>query len=547
MKAIVRRIGGVLVAVALLAVTSGCAGIVNPHVSWDRKVAQGSTVDLNQAVDYADRAKDAYREALGNQSRLASWLGIGLIPLMAAAAGLGVTGGPATAIAATTMAGAAGYGVGVWLYSKPYQRAWVAGYNATSCAVSAVIPLRDVYGLKEEIKKHLDNLDTARNEVVGTRKALDDAITSAIRGDATLADDETIQVAKDLLKEADDLVATADATRSKSRKMLVQADTAGMQLKEAVDRIYGQVAGQVVETGQDLQALASIIGGLAQTYKSFTAVTESLKPPAAPVEVTGQAGRAPAPVTDATNTLRSAMRKLIAAHQVVADDVDRTAGTTPIETLRACGVTADQVSTPLSVDPAGPITVVEKTTASAGRIVRGGASPYSVVLQGALTDLAVRQTEPFGPAFVLQTSDKTPAGSVTIFVSDRSGNKLFIPVTVTKGGAEGGTAAKTSTTQAPSPSSGPIPASQQMAAGLDSAVAQVTDTVTAVVDKAEFREADKKIVVDVSLKKGAALITPAESKAITNDAIVKALLALLKKPSPDAASFEIRTRKPPVQ
>jgi hypothetical protein len=80
-----------------LALTSW-SGIVNPHVSWNTNVGQakGAALTLEQAIAYADNAKAAYKDALGNQAQLASWLGIGIIPMMSAAAGLGVTGGPTT-------------------------------------------------------------------------------------------------------------------------------------------------------------------------------------------------------------------------------------------------------------------------------------------------------------------------------------------------------------------------------------------------------------------------------------------------------------------
>src|SRR5262245_36743880 len=110
-----RRGCAVLVAVGVLLATSGCAGIVNPHLTWAPD-APADSINLDQALRYADGAKKAYRDALGNQAKLASWLGIGLIPLMAASAGLGITGGPPAAVAATALTGAAGYGVGVWLY-----------------------------------------------------------------------------------------------------------------------------------------------------------------------------------------------------------------------------------------------------------------------------------------------------------------------------------------------------------------------------------------------------------------------------------------------
>jgi len=50
-------------------------------------------------------------------------LAIGLIPLMSAVMGLGITGASPKAVIVTSLTGVAGHGAGLWLYSKPYQRA----------------------------------------------------------------------------------------------------------------------------------------------------------------------------------------------------------------------------------------------------------------------------------------------------------------------------------------------------------------------------------------------------------------------------------------
>ena len=91
----------------LLCVTllSACS-LINPHVTWDRP-ATGHFI-LQDGIEYANRAKDQYKKAVGDQAVLTNLAGVGLIPLGAAALGLGITGGHRNAITALGLTGAAG-------------------------------------------------------------------------------------------------------------------------------------------------------------------------------------------------------------------------------------------------------------------------------------------------------------------------------------------------------------------------------------------------------------------------------------------------------
>src|SRR5262249_10201678 len=103
--------------------------------------------DFREAWAEAERVKEAYRKALGNEAELQNWLGIGLIPLAAAAMGLGVSGGHTTQILALGLGGAAAFGTATWLSNRPRTAAYVAGYKAVTCAQQAVTPLaqRDIF------------------------------------------------------------------------------------------------------------------------------------------------------------------------------------------------------------------------------------------------------------------------------------------------------------------------------------------------------------------------------------------------------------------
>jgi hypothetical protein len=534
---------------AVSVLVSACAGITNPHISWDKQVTSATVLTLPQALAYADKAKDEYRNALGNQAQLASWLGIGLIPLMSAAAGLGVTGGPTAAIAATTMTGVAAFGVGTWLYSKPYQRAWVAGYNATSCAITAVTPLVDVSNRLTTITGHVDDLDAKQYAVVSASRDVEMAIQA---GKTLSPNGQVVLRAKQRVADADALLTSAATTRTNALKLLAQVDTAGLVLKEAVDRIAGQVSAALVEAGPDLQALASIVGGLAPTYRQFVAGPESLKPKIAAdkagLEV-AQAGENPgevAAVSLAVATLDAEMRELALANRKLADDVDRLPAGNWFEAVRACGVSPEQVSAPLTLDPAGPITFTKGTAAVDGRSVKGGASPFAVIPIGSLQDLTLERPEGvFAPSFVVKISDKTPAGKITILITDKPGNRLFVPVTV-----NGVAHADEKQTQTAPPADAPlVVALKRLRDKIGNSLPVTISTgVTAIVTKPAVDDQAKILSVDVTLKaKNGNDLSKADSAKIPDADIQRAVAALdMAVPS---ANIQIRTKQgvPTVQ
>ena len=75
-RMLARILAIVLVSVVL---TSGCASIINPFVKLGNHPT--GNITLNQAIDYANTAKEKYRGALGDRARFKSLLGAGLSPL----------------------------------------------------------------------------------------------------------------------------------------------------------------------------------------------------------------------------------------------------------------------------------------------------------------------------------------------------------------------------------------------------------------------------------------------------------------------------------
>jgi hypothetical protein len=123
-------------------------------------------------------------------------------------------GGNSEAIVALLTATAGGIAEAAWLTSKPEQRAWAAGYNAITCAQTAVEPLRVIFAAPGAPNPSLDTRESAVRNALGS---LDEA-----------------------------LGARQDAARIPA------------QLIDTVDNIGGQVAVALTEQGPDAQALARL-------------------------------------------------------------------------------------------------------------------------------------------------------------------------------------------------------------------------------------------------------------------------------------------------
>jgi len=459
------RVAMIIVAVAL----TGCS-LVNPYVFPEGSQAEkfrAKTVPMDVALEYSATAKDRYREALRDQARLQSWLALGLIPLSAAAIGLGATGGSPHAVLALGLTGASAFGAGVWLSNKPRQLAYVAGIKAVTCAEDAVAPL-DVSGT---VRNELDtNVKALGTELPILQTATDKVAALAA---AAAAEAKAVQSKKPVLAgTADALGALASAARDEvdvARSLASSArearssgvalqrvlDGAGRELVNAVNKIADAVDGLITETQRDPQTLTTIISGLGGAFKSFTTVPEGLKG-------TSPAGQAPKSrpegdvnvkelltpdeqtqrdalvartkeLNDALTSLRASVTTVGRARQIVADHVNSILNDTPVQKLKSCGVNAGDLVTALTVEPAQPIHV--KKSAATSFTIKGGLSPYGASLVSGAAGLTVTQAAVFSPAVNVVTTKDTPAGSYVVNVSDGAGHQLSVTLIVDAGDA----------------------------------------------------------------------------------------------------------------
>jgi hypothetical protein len=408
---------------------AGCAGITNPYVKPDGR--PGGNVTLESAIGYANSAKDAYKEALGNQAELRSWLGIGLIPLGAATLGLGITGASPTAITVLGLTGAAAYGTGSWLQSPPQERAYIAGYNAINCAIGAVAPLNidknSEFARFDESMKIIDrHIADVQSQIGVVNAAISDLEPSAGSQDALVVR------AKEEVTAARSIVDSAVAARANGTSLMLEVASAGSNLVTAVDRIVGQVDDAILLNQPDLQSLSSIIGGLGQAYSQFTAVPEGLRKAEdlAGAGVAVQTGRAGV-LNMALQELQERVATLSIDTRRIVHFVSAVVAKKPIETLQRCGVDPDKFASDIAIDPAGPIEFAQGQASTKGFVVVGGRAPYTAqLLNDTAAGVAVRQPEPFGPAFLVQASAEAKAGEYSIYVVDAASHRKFVTAVV---------------------------------------------------------------------------------------------------------------------
>jgi peptidoglycan hydrolase-like protein with peptidoglycan-binding domain len=234
------------------------------------------------------------------------------------------------------------------------------------------------------------------------------------------------------------IVENAIAARQSGANLRRQIATAGDNLVTAVDRIAGQVDSAITENQPNIQALASIISGLGQTYSQFTAIPESLKTAkdtgGAPT-LKPQAGIGGL-LSEKLQELQSALATLSTDQRRIANFVNAIVAKKPIETLRSCGVDVNAFAADITIDPAGPIEFVAGVAGSRGRVILGGRAPYVAELESSTAKgLSVRRPESFGPAFVVVATTETVTGEYSIYVADGIGHRKFVPVVVKPAGA----------------------------------------------------------------------------------------------------------------
>lgn len=430
-----------ILAVGLAAALGGCS-LWNPHVTWERPsiTADGTATEkpyneitISDAIAYANRGKEAYKQAAGEQEELKSALALGLIPLSAAAVGLGVHEVSGEAITALGLTGAAGLGLGTWFNNEPYKTIYIAGARALGCAVEAVAPLDLNRSLIDQLRIDLGDIPRSAglNDHMSALHTARGAAESALRAFDPNGTDTgpLVERAEDDIDAAADLLALADQTYRSARALERRIAEGGPLLMEAVDRIAAEVDEALIANAPDLNALPEIINGLSQNAQVFGLEVESGEDADTPGGGAAMAGivedTAPPPapgmlLENALENLKRAAEALLSSNRRVAILVESVQDRAPGNALQDCGVDVEQLNLVISVLPDDEITFPSNADGKGRLVLTGGKRPYFAVPTKDMGDqLRVTPREEPGLSLLLiETESGLPADTYKVHVFD---------------------------------------------------------------------------------------------------------------------------------
>ncbi len=253
---------------------TGCAVFI-PTVAPKTDRPTKLPVSLQQGIDYAESAKDAYQSALRQYGLIPNVLALTVIPLAAATLGFGLTGANTKTITELGLITGAGLALGGWFQNKPRERVYNTGFQAVTCLLQSIKPLR------------LAEPDTFKAAVVGNdsltkhRAELDAAIEALLPylpPDQRLTTEQQKKLVE-LIQEGRDKYSSTDAIQKDGYKLYVAVEGAGEDLVQSVDQVVGKVNAAVLETEPDVQALSSVISNLKVVKPETQALKGGTVPP----------------------------------------------------------------------------------------------------------------------------------------------------------------------------------------------------------------------------------------------------------------------------
>ena len=424
-----RSAGFLMLALAVIGL-AGCGSLANPYLRFDGRPAVTSKqeddsvlvrhISIGDAVAYADKIKDGYREAIGDEATFTRLLGAGLIGTATALPVMALNEARAKSLGIVGLYGAGAYALDAWLQSEPRQRAYIQGYNAVNCAVAVVRPL--AFDWNQEPYK---SFGTAVTGVVSKIRDLEGEIADAIikieNGNRQSPAER--KLGPQMVALARTAIDEAKAARRKGIEVRIRIDAAGGRLTNAVDRIIGEVDAAIQVSASDFSTLSGIIGGLGGIYGEF---------PGAPAisvfgtsdSQTGQEGGS------AFSELAGRTAAVASDTLVISDFVIALALAQPVETLKSCRVDPETITTAMSIQPArASFSGTRDETRSF--LVQGGAFPYMMSVQGTDSNLiSVDQPAGFGPSFTITVKSGAPTGLYSIHVADGSRRTTSLPFEV---------------------------------------------------------------------------------------------------------------------
>ena len=442
-------------------VLTACSTI-NPYVNVDDSVATNAKTSFANAEAYADALKDEYRSALGNNAKLQTIGGLGLLGISSATAGLGAAGVSGTEILVLGLTGSTIYSGGQFLSNQPRLFAYAAGKNAVTCAVAVMRPLDLANNAQFKSVQALYATSGVADSEIDKRISATELALAELRvelaqlpGDAAFSGLRTLVTRE--IEAAETALQTAMQARSRGEAMLNEVQGAPGKLVDALNDIRDDVDSVSVRTAQSLSRIPSLIGGLGETYSVFTAVPDAMRLSSGDSEsqISSQSARAGnSALTQSASKALIAIRKLVAARaslesasRQVRDFAAALQAARPDSALSQCQIDGAAIAPNLSVSTS-EIEVKHGTAEEVVVSISGGVPEYRIA--SAPSNDKVSASIPFGARTLrIIIADDTPVGRHAVIIADNIGANTTVSVNVVpKGENAGGSGAVPGTPRA---------------------------------------------------------------------------------------------------
>ena len=404
-----RTIAAGFIVIALIGLPA-CRTMYDPvardPVNQKLLIAGESTKTYESAIKYARAKQEAYIYAMVRDAVISDRVALGLLPLGAAALGLGISGTSGDPLTALGLAGATGYGLGTWFTSKARREVFGVGAGALGCVVVAAAPL---------------NIDPNKKGAIGeARKRLVEVLPTLRATIDNYDVPNKSAVVADLVMTAKTALADAEATRRHADDVLTGLNQAGSTIVDAVEAVRLEITRAAVGTAQDLRDLQDHLKS--SVYGPFQDII-GLATPARKLRETEKALQNKQ-VLDADATAKADLLSALQAVRVAADALAR-----EVEAVNISGVPAEFgkcLDSARGLRPAAklriiPGSLVRVAAGSTARIVITGAKtrPTVVPLWPPAVKIQVTEVPEAGPAFVdIGVDASVPAGTYFLSIRD---------------------------------------------------------------------------------------------------------------------------------
>lgn len=291
--------------------------------------------EMQHAFAYAEYAKDQYGDAGKQYGSISGTLGVALIPMGAAAAGLGITGQSGVPVTSLGLAAATGLGLGTWLQSPPREATYAHGQLAIECILDVFQPycqsecakrqlINALYGIQygatdnscpatyrnslQWYRVHLANLAASARLAVGLleEQACSAHATPQLKG--------WLDNAEKTLQAAAIAGAAAEQADSAARAFIGSENgSSAMSMTHAVDTVNIIISDALRSSERDVQTLSSNLNSIIPQSARSIATVSSLK---------WQANRAEA-ISSEANADSGQQQPVAETLAKCADDADR--------------------------------------------------------------------------------------------------------------------------------------------------------------------------------------------------------------------------------